>query len=386
MKVIMKNKLLFTTFILLSVALPAFADTQVVKIGSAAPKTGEIGYLGQDLENGAQLAVNEINAKGDLTINGRKIVLQLVGMDDKGVTKDGLLAAQKLIDANVVAVVGHLNSGISMPANALYSANSMVQVSPASTNPKYTLESIKTPDGYNSAYRLVAIDHKPGIAVAQFLLTSKKAPRVAIMHDFTQYGKELSDTVKQYLIEHGGSIIDEVSATDKTTDFTYALEEFRELDPDYIFWGGIDDTAANLTKQMKQMGLRAVLVTGDGACWEKFVELAGSASDGLICSSSGIPLSSLNSTFSKKYEKTFPKQRVNLYAPFAYDAVYSIVQAMKIANATDRSAISSAMPKVDLKGLTGRIRFDKNGDRVNSPITVWTVYKNTFVPKRVMRF
>ncbi len=142
------------------------ADEICVKIGSGEPKTGGIAHIGKDNENGVQLAINDINAKGDLVIGGKKVKLVMIGEDDASDPKQGTIVAQKLVDAKVAAVVGHDNSGVSIPANAIYSAAGLVQVSPASTDPDYTLKSKRTPQGSVSAYRVVATDTEQAPALA----------------------------------------------------------------------------------------------------------------------------------------------------------------------------------------------------------------------------
>ncbi|TDR32027.1 branched-chain amino acid ABC transporter substrate-binding protein [Hydromonas duriensis] len=349
----------------------ASGDTIVVKIGSGAPKSGEIAHLGKDNENGAQLAVNEINAKGDLVIGGKKVKLELVGEDDAGDPKQGPVVAQKLVDAGAVAVVGHLNSGVSIPASAVYAAAGMVQVSPSSTNPDYTLKSTKTPKGSVSAYRVVATDAKQGPSVAKYLM-EHGAKKVVVLDDATQYGKGLADQVDKTLKEGKVEVVAREAATDKTTDFKAILTKIKAMNPDYIFWGGMDATAAPLVKQMKELGLTAKLASADGACTEKMVELAGEASEGVVCSVAGMPLEKMakGKDFVANYEKAFSGQKVQIYSPFAYDAVYAIVDAMKKANSVDREAIAAAMPKVSIEGLIGKIEFEPTGDIKGGAITI----------------
>ena len=350
------------------------ADEICVKIGSGAPKTGGIAHLGKDNENGVILAVNEINAKGDLAVGGKKVKLAVVGEDDAGDPKQGPIVAQKLIDAGAVGVVGHLNSGVSIPASSVYAGAGMVQVSPSSTNPDYTLKSNKTPKGAISAYRVVATDAQQGPALAKYML-AQGGKTMAVLDDATQYGKGLADQVAKTLTANGAQVLTREAATDKTTDFKAVLTEIKGQNPDFIFWGGMDDTAATLVKQMKELGITARLGVADGSCTDKFVELAGAASKGSICSQIGMPLSKMPQgvQFNSAYEKTFPGQKVQLYSPFAYDATYAIVNAMKLADSTDREAIAAAMPKVHFDGVTGPIAFDDKGDIKHGTISIFQV-------------
>ena len=350
------------------------ADEICVKIGSGAPKTGGIAHLGKDNENGVALAIQEINAKGDLVIGGKKVKLALVGEDDAGDPKQGPIVAQKLVDAGVVGVVGHLNSGVSIPASTVYANNGLVQVSPSSTNPDYTLKSSKTPKGAVSAYRVVATDAQQGPALAKFML-AHGGKNVAVLDDATQYGKGLADQVASSITAGGAAVVSREAATDKTTDFKAVLTEIKAKNPDYVFWGGMDDTAATLVKQMRELGMTAKLVGADGACTDKFIELSGAAGKGVICSQAGMPLSQMakGAQFNTDYEKAFPGQKVQIYSPFSYDATFAIVAAMKLANSTDPEAIAAAMPKVSFDGLIGNIAFDDKGDIKGGAISIFEV-------------
>ena len=348
------------------------ANQICVKIGSGAPKTGGIAHLGKDNENGAQLAVNEINAAGGVKIGDKVAKFALVGEDDAGDPKQGPVVAQKLVDAKVVGVVGHLNSGVSIPANAVYAKAGLVQISPSSTNPDYTIKGNKTPKGSVSSYRVVATDAQQGPALGKYML-GKNAKTVAVLDDATQYGKGLADQVEKTMKEGGANVVNREAATDKTTDFKAVLTKIKGLNPDFVFWGGMDDTAATLVKQMKELGITAKLVAADGACTDKFIELSAAAGKGTICSVAGMPLEKMakGKDFVANYEKAFAGQKVQIYSPFSYDATYAIVEAMKIANSTDPEAIAAAMPKVNFEGLIGQIAFDDKGDIKGGAISIF---------------
>ena len=349
------------------------ADESCVLIGSAEPTTGGIAHWGKGNEHAIQLAFDEINAKG-LTIGGKKVKLGVLYEDDAADPKQGPLVAQKLVDAGVVGVVGHLTSGVSIPASSVYSAAGVVQVSPSSTNPDYTLKSSKTPKGSVSAYRVVATDTRQAPALGKYML-DHGAKNVAVLDDATQYGKGLSDEVAKVLQAGGAKVAVRESATDKTADFKAVLTQIKAQNPDFIFWGGMDDTAATLVKQMKELGISAKLVGADGVCTAKFIELAAAASRGVVCSQAGMPLEKMAKgvEFDSKFKKAYPNEAVQVYAPFAYDAAYAIVEAMKLADSTDREAIAAAMPKVNFEGLIGPISFDDKGDIKNGAVTVFEI-------------
>ena len=345
-----------------------------VKIGHGAPRTGGIAHLGKDNENGAQLAVNEINAQGGIKVGDKVVKLALVGEDDAADPKQGPVVAQKLVDAGVVGVVGHLTSGVTIPANAVYAKAGMAQISPSSTNPDYTLKGEKTPKGSVSTYRMVATDAMQGPAMGRFML-NKGAKTVAILDDSTQYGKGLADQVEKTLKDGGVQIVAHEASTATTTDFKAILTKIKGMNPDYLFWGGMDDTAASLVKQMKELGMTTKLASADGPCTKKFIDLAGDAGEGVVCSQAGMPLSKMakGAEYNANYEKTFAGQKVQIYSPFAYDAVYALAEAMKIAGSTEREAIAAAMPKVNFSGLTGQVAFDEKGDIKGCAISIFQV-------------
>lgn len=351
------------------------AENEVcVKIATGAPETGGIAHWGKDLENGAALAVKTLNEKGDITVDGKKVKFALISEDDAGDPKQGTVVAQKLVDAGVVGVVGHLTSGVCIPASSVYANAGMVAVSPSCTSPDYTLKGPKTPKGSVSAYRVVATDAQQSPVLAKFIL-SKGGKNIAVVDDATQYGKGLADEVTKNLKAGGANITNRESATDKTTDFKAILTGIKAQNPDYVFWGGMDDTAATLVKQMRELGINAQFIGADGICTDKFIELAGEAGKGAICTQLGLPLTKMEkgTEFTANFEKTFEGKKPQLYAPFAYDATYAIANAIKLANSTDREAIAAAMPKVAFDGVIGKIAFDNKGDIQKGTVTVFDV-------------
>jgi len=347
-------------------AAPAAGGGEVVvKIGHVAPLTGGIAHLGKDNENGARLAVEEVNQKG-LEIGGKKIKLELVGEDDAADPKTGTAVAQKLVDEKVVAVVGHLNSGTSIPASKIYSDAGIVQISPSATNPDYTKQ------GFKTTYRVVATDAQQGPALANYAAKTLHAKSVAIVDDATAYGKGLADEFEKTAKADGVNVVAREATNDKATDFKAILTKIKGKKPDVIMYGGMDATGGPFAKQAKELGIPAKIVGGDGVCTDKVAELAGDAVSNIICSEAGLALSKMEqgAEFQKKYEARF-NAPVQIYAPFTYDAVMVIIDAMKRANSTDPAAILAAMPKTNYKGLIGNIAFDEKGDMKEGTITLY---------------
>jgi branched-chain amino acid transport system substrate-binding protein len=349
---------------LLLVACGKPADN-VIKIGHVAPITGSIAHLGKQNENGALLAVEEINKAG-LTINGKKLILKLVPEDDAADPKTATQVAQKLVDAKVVAVVGHLNSGTSIPASKIYSDAGITQISPSATNPNYTKQ------GFKTTYRVVATDAEQGPALANYVANNLKAKVVAIIDDSTQYGKGLADEFEKTVKEAGIKVLAREATNDKATDFKAILTKVKAGKPDVIMYGGMDATGGPLTKQAQELGIQAKIVGGDGMCTEKLPELAGDAVKNVVCSEAAMALTKMKNgpEFQKKYKERFNID-VDIYAPFSYDAVYVIVDAMKRANSAETAKILAVMPQTNFEGLIGNIAFEDNGDLRDGIITIY---------------
>jgi len=336
-----------------------------VKIGHVAPLTGPIAHLGKDNENGARLALEEINTAG-LTIDGKKVFLTLVPEDDAEDPKTATQVAQKLVDAKVVGVVGHLNSGTSIPASRIYSDAGITQISPSATNPDYTKQ------GFKTTYRLVATDAQQGPALANYVVNTLKAKTVAIVDDSTQYGKGLADEFEKTVKAAGMKVVTREASNNKATDFKAILTKIKGSKPDVIMYGGMDATGGPLTKQAAELGIKAKVVGGDGMCTEKLPELAGEAVVNVTCSEPGMPLSKMaqGADFQKRYKERFNSD-VQIYSPFTYDAVYVLVDSMKRANSTDPAKILAVMPDAKMQGLVGNIAFDDKGDMKEGVITLY---------------
>jgi branched-chain amino acid transport system substrate-binding protein len=347
---------------------PAAPAEEVVKIGHVAPLTGGIAHLGKDNENGARMAVDEINAAGGVKIGDKTLKLELLGEDDKADPKEGTLAAQKLVDAGVVAVVGHLNSGTSIPASKIYADANVTQISPSATNPKLTEQ------GFKTTFRVVANDNQQGGVLANYAANEMKAKTIAIIDDRTAYGQGLADVVEKVSKEKGVKVVAREFTNDKATDFNAILTKVRAAKPDVVMYGGMDATAGPMAKQMKQLGIKAPMLAGDGVCSPEFIKLAGDAANVLTCSMAGEAVEKLakGEEFKQKYKAKF-NQEVQVYSPYSYDAVYVITEAIKRAGKADRASITAAMPATNYAGLTGQIAFDDKGDIKNGAISMFKV-------------
>jgi len=356
----------------------AKADTTIeVKIGHVGPITGGIAHLGKDNENGARLAVEQAN-EAKLKLGGKDIRIVLVAEDDQADPKVGTTVAQKLVDAKVAGVVGHLNSGTSIPASPLYSAAGIPVISGSATNPKLTEQ------GFKTQFRVVGRDDQQGPAIASYLASNSKPKKVAVIDDATAYGEGIANEVEKTLKAASIAVLPREKGTDKTTDWKAVLTKLKGRNPDAIFYGGMDATGGPLMKQGRELGIKAVFAFGDGACTEEMAKLAGLAAEGLLCSQAGIPVSAADKGFLDAYKKKFNVDPI-LYAPFTYDAANLLIAAMKKADSPDPAKYLPELAKITYKGATGEISFDAKGDRRDAEMTIFTMKGGKIEPLAVIK-
>ncbi len=348
-----------------------------IKIGHVAPLTGGIAHLGKDNENGARLAVEEAN-EAKLKIDGKDAKFVLVAEDDQADPKVGTTVAQKLVDAKVAGVVGHLNSGTSIPASSIYNQAGVPVISGSATNPKLTEQ------GFKVQFRVVGRDDQQGPAIASYLAATRKPKLVAVIDDATAYGEGIANEVEKTLKAANIKVLPREKGTDKTTDWKAVLTKVKGKNPDAVFYGGMDATGGPLMKQGRELGMKAVFSFGDGACTDKMRELAGDAAEGLLCSQAGIPAEAADKKFLDAYKKKFNVDPI-LYAPFTYDAAKMLIAAMQKVNSADPAKYLPELAKLDFTGATGRIAFDEKGDRKDAEMTIFTMKGGKIVPVAVIK-
>jgi branched-chain amino acid transport system substrate-binding protein len=341
-------------------------NNQVVLIGQASPLTGPQAHLGKDNENGARLALDEINSAG-LTLGGKKVVLELRSEDDAADPKTATTVAQKLADEKVAGVIGHLNSGATIPASKIYFDNGIPEISPSATAVAYTAS------GFKTAFRIMTNDAQQGSVLGNYAVTKLGAKRIAIIDDRTAYGQGLADEVEKAVKAAGGEVVAREYTSDRSTDFMAILTSIKGKSPDLIFFGGMDPQAAPMIRQIKQLGIKAQFLGGDGVETPKFLELAGADAEGVVASNPGLPLAAMpgGSEFKAKFEAKYGE--IQNYAPYAYDAMYVLIDAMKRADSSDPAKYLAELPKTDYQGVTGRIRFDSKGDTTGGAVTLYQV-------------
>ncbi len=348
----------------------AYAQDLVVRIGHVGPTSGAIAHLGKDNENGARMAIDELNAKG-VTIGGRKARFELLAEDDAADPKQGTAAAQKLVDSRVNGVIGHLNSGTTIPASKIYSDAGVPQISPSATNPRYTRQ------GYKTAFRVVADDVHLGGTLGRYAVDQLKGQRIAVIDDRTAYGQGIADEFDKAVKAKGGTVVGREFTHDKATDFTAILTSLKAKNPDIVFYGGMDAVAGPMMRQMRQLGINVKLLGGDGICTGKLPELAAGtmADNQVVCAEAGGVEGEQKKgmdDFKARYKTKFGID-VQLYAPYVYDAVNVMVEAMVKAGSSDPARYLPVLAKTEgYKGVTGTIGFDQRGDIKNGALTLFT--------------
>jgi branched-chain amino acid transport system substrate-binding protein len=356
-------------------AAPAAGPT--VTIAHAGPLTGGIAHLGKDDENGVALAVAVANEKKLVTIDGKPVTFKMMSEDDQADPKVGTTVAQKLVDAKVAAVVGHLNSGVTIPASEIYGKAGIPVISGSATNPQLTERGIKT------VFRTVGRDDQQGPAIASYIAGELKAKKVAIADDKTAYGEGLANEVEKTLKGAKVSVVGRERTTDKETDFKAILTKIKAKNPDVVFYGGMDATGGPLLKQARELGIKAVFAFGDGACTDEMGKLAGAAAEGLVCSQAGLPREAASKEFVDAFTKKYGE--IKQYAPYFYDGAMAVFEAMKKANSTDPAKFAPEMFNVSFTGATGKVEFDQKGDRKDAEMTIFKLEGGKVKPIAIVK-
>jgi branched-chain amino acid transport system substrate-binding protein len=353
-------------------SLACAQDVQVVKIGHVAPMSGAQAHYGKDNANGAAMAVEDLNTQ-NIVIGGKKIKFELQAEDDAADPKQGTAAAQKLCDSKVAGVVGHLNSGTTIPASKVYNDCGIPHVTGAATNPNLTKP------GYKTTYRIIANDNALGAGLAFYAADALKLKKVAMIDDRTAYGQGVAEVFKRTALAKGMTVVDEQFTTDKATDFMAILTAIKAKGPDAIFFGGMDPQAGPMLRQLEQLGMSKVkYFGGDGICTSEVAKLAAGAKtlENVVCAEGGASLQKMpgGEAWKKRYDAKFPGQ-FQVYSPYTYDATFVLVDAMKRANSTDPKVYTAKLLETNFKGVTGTIAFEPNGELKNPSMTL-SVYKD----------
>jgi len=350
----------------------ALAQDMVVKIGHVAPMSGGQAHYGKDNENGVRMAIEDLNAQ-KIMIGGKAVKFEIAAEDDAADPKQGTAVAQKLCDAKVAGIVGHLNSGTTIPASKIYNNCGIPHVTGAATNPDLTKP------GYKTTYRIIANDLALGGGVAVYAADTLKVKKVAVIDDRTGYGQPLAEVFMKNAKLKGMEVVDQQFTTDKASDFMAILTAIKAKKPDAIFFGGMDAQAGAMLRQMEQLGMANVkFFGGDGICTNELIKIAAGAKtlNGVVCAEGGSSIAKMpgGTAWKAKYDAKYPGQ-FQIYSPYTYDATFVLVDAMKRANSTDPKVYLPKIIETNFKGVTANIAFEPNGEIKNPSMTLST-YKD----------
>jgi branched-chain amino acid transport system substrate-binding protein len=348
-----------------------------VTIAHAGPLTGSIAHLGKDDENGVALAVAQANDK-KIVIGGKPVTFKMMSEDDQADPKVGTTVAQKLVDAKVAAVIGHLNSGVTIPASDIYAKAGIPVISGSATNPTLTERGLK------NVFRTVGRDDQQGPAIAAYIAGELKGKKVAIIDDKTAYGEGIANEVEKTLKASKVNIVARERTTDKETDFKAILTKIKAKNPDVVFHGGMDATGGPMLKQARELGIKSVFAFGDGACTNEMSKLAGPASEGMACSQAGLPAEAASKEFKDSFTAKYGE--IKQYAPYFYDGTMAMIEAMKKADSTDPAKFVPVVNQVSFTGATGKVEFDAKGDRKDAEMTIFRMGKDgKIVPVAIVK-
>lgn len=358
----------YIKYLMFVVFLVGCKKEEVVKIGVAGPFTGDQAKVGQDLINGVTLAVDEWNAKGGVL--GKKILL--VKGDDRRDPREAVSVANKMVNEDVVGVIGHFNSSCSIPASAIYHEANVVQITPASTNPKLTEQ------GFYNVFRVCGRDDQQGLIGAKFVLEKLQKTKIAILHDKTTYGQGLADEFKKH-IEDKAEVVAYEGIVQGENDYTPVLTKLKERAPEVLYFGGIYPEAGLIVKQMREIGLTAVFVSGDGVIDPEFIKIGGKATEGSYLSF-GPSVKELPTAkhFIEEYTKRFGE--IGPYSIYSYDAANILLKAIEECKSTDGKKLAQSIRNMKYDGAIGHIEFDERGDVKVAPYIFWIVKDGEFIP------
>ncbi|WP_375459814.1 branched-chain amino acid ABC transporter substrate-binding protein [uncultured Enterovirga sp.] len=345
----------------LAVAAPAHAQ---LKMAVAGPITGPNAAFGAQLKNGVEQAVEDINAAGG--IMGQKIVLSIG--DDASDPKQGVSLANKFASDGVKLVVGHFNSGVSIPASEVYQESGMVQITPASTNPKFTDR------GMWNTFRTCGRDDQQGAVAGTYLSTHFKGKKVAVVHDKTPYGKGLADETQKTMNAKGLKEVVYEGVNTGEKDYSALVSKLKQANIDVIYFGGLHTEAGLIIRQMRDQGLKAPMMSGDGITDKEFVQIAGPGAEGTYMTFG--PDARKNPEAKDAVAKFMAKKiDPEAYTLYSYASVQILKQAAEQAKSTDGKKIAEVMKSGKVfKTVIGDISYDKKGD-ITRPDYVMYVWK-----------
>ncbi|AUZ05394.1 branched-chain amino acid ABC transporter substrate-binding protein [Vitreoscilla stercoraria] len=352
----------------------ASADGKDIIIGFSAPLTGPQSHYGEDYKEGVQMAIEEANAQ-NLTINGAPAKFVLMAEDDAADPKQATQVAERFVDKGVSGVIGHFNSGTTIPASKIYEENNIPNVSMA-TSP------VLTQQGFKTVFRSMTSDSQQGLVLGTYAVKKLGYKTVGIIDDRTAYGQGLADEFEKSAKAAGATILPRQYTNDKATEFQSVLTTFKDNAPDVIFYGGADPQAAPMVVQMKRLGIKSQFLSGEMTKNPNFIKVAGENAEGVMASLAGVPLKDLpkGPEFETKYKAKYNKD-VQIYSPYGYDGTWAMINAMKEANSSKPADYLPKLAATNMAGITSNnFAYDDKGDLKDVAITVYKVEKGQWVP------
>lgn len=361
----------------LGAASPVLAD-ETILIGLAGPLTGPSARIGKDLENGAQLAIADVNAQKP-TLKGQPVTFKLLSEDDQSDPRTAVAVAQRLVDEGVAGVVGHWNTGTSIPAARIYHDAGIAQVAPVATGHGYTQQ------GFDTSFRVMGHDDDGGNYAGEYAVKVLKAKRIAVIDDRTAFGQGLADEFIKSLAAQGVQPVAREYVDDKTVDFSAVLTTLRSKNADLIFFGGVDSQAAPLARRIKQLGMNTSLMGAGGFVSQTFLTLAQKEGEGVVALEPGLPLEQMpgGKAFEQAYRDRY-KTHIELHAPFAYDATRVLIAAIEQAQSADPADYLPKLRAIHYQGVTGSIAFDAQGNLQQPSFTLYRVVDGKWQPQSVL--
>ena len=357
-----------------AVFLGSSVQAATLKLGVAGPLTGDQAAFGEMLKNGATLAVEEWNAKGGVSVGGKKMKVDILWGDDRHDPREGVSIAHKFVNSGAVGIVGHFNSSVSIPASTVYAEAGVVQITPASTNPKLTEQ------GFSTVFRVCGRDDQQGEVAANYIVDTLKLKRIVILHDKTTYGQGLADETKRFLEKRGVKAVFYSGVVQGDKDYTPVLTAAKQKKPDLVYFGGIHPEAILLVKQMRErLGMKALFMSGDGIVTDEYYKIAGKSAEGtyLTFTPDQTKLSAAQNII-KSHRKRFGKE-VGAYTIYSYVATNLILNAIQATGSTKGAKLSAHLRSKPWNTSLGKFQFNKKGDVLESPYVLWQVKGAKFV-------
>jgi branched-chain amino acid transport system substrate-binding protein len=349
----------------ISIALATAAHAQV-KMAVIGPITGPNAAFGAQLKNGAEQAVKDINAAGGML--GQQIALQFG--DDVSDPKQGVSVANKFSGDGVKFVVGAFNSGVTMPSSEAFQESNILQITPASTNPKITER------GMWNIFRTCGRDDQQGAVAAAYIVKNMKGKKVAIVHDKTTYGKGLADETKKGINKAGIKEVLYEGINTGEKDFSALVSKIKQSGADLVYWGGLHTEGGLITRQMRDQGVKAPLMGGDGITSDEFASIGGPAVEGTLMTYGPDPR---NNPAAKAAVEKFraAKFEPEAYTLYSYAAVEVYKQAAESAKSVDPKKVADKMHSgMKFKTVLGELAFDKKGDITKLDYVMYVWKKN----------